>query len=180
MGIPRVWGATADEVAREYPCDRFVDGGTAKWFRAVTVNAAPETVFRWLCQLKVGPYSYDLIDNPGRWSPRELTPGVDELAVGQRFMRIFELVDFEPDRQLTLRVDDRAAEWAFGKLAVTYAVHADAPGETRLVVKLAVSTAGGWIRALSRPPLAWGDLVMMRHQLHRLAALAEKTEKQAA
>lgn len=143
MGIATVWGATAEEVAREYPCDRFVEGGTMGLFRAVTAHAAPETVFRWLCQIKVAPYSYDLIDNFGRRSPSELTPGADDLALGQRFSRIFELVDFEPGHQITLRIVDRGALWAFGELAITYAAYAEAPGVTRLVAKVAVSTAGG-------------------------------------
>jgi hypothetical protein len=40
-------------------------------------------------------------DNLGRRSPRELTPGLDQLQVGQRIMTIFHLASFEPDRHLS-------------------------------------------------------------------------------
>jgi hypothetical protein len=73
-------------------------------FRGVTVRARAPVVFRWLCQLRVAPYSYDWLDNLGRRSPRTLTPGAERLELGQRVMGIFELVGFEPDRHLTLRL----------------------------------------------------------------------------
>jgi hypothetical protein len=79
---PRVWGVTADEVARCYPCDAVLPKPAVTWFRAVTVQAPASVVFRWLCQMKVAPYSYDLLDNFGRRSPRTLTPGVERLEVG--------------------------------------------------------------------------------------------------
>jgi hypothetical protein len=101
MELPEVWGATEAEVAAHYPCDDVLTGPAESWFRAVPSVADPVTQYRWLCQLKIAPYSYDLIDNFGRRSPRTLTPGVDELTTGERMMRIFTLTGFVPDRELT-------------------------------------------------------------------------------
>ncbi|HKP91924.1 MAG TPA: hypothetical protein VJT75_18295 [Thermoleophilaceae bacterium] len=121
--------------------------------RAVTVDAPPATVFRWLCQLKVAPYSYDLIDNFGRRSPRTLTPGADHLEPGQRVMTIFRLVSFERDRHITIARGD----W----IAVTYAI---APG--RLLMR---------IRTRNRKRLLpYADLPMARKQLLTLKGLAER------
>ncbi|MGV9309563.1 hypothetical protein ACWENQ_08050 [Nonomuraea sp. NPDC004354] len=172
MRVPRVWGASAGEMAEPYACDRFVEEPFEGWFRAVSVQAAAATVFRWLCQLKVAPYSYDILDNAGRRSPRKLTPGVERLERGQRVMSIFELVDFAPDRHLTLRMTDARAAAVYGRLAVSYTVREHRPGQSRLVVKLAVPNAGLGRHAVLRPLLAWGDLAMMRRQLHTLRDLA--------
>ncbi|OEU91792.1 hypothetical protein DB35_08120 [Streptomyces abyssalis] len=168
-----MWGAREDEVRREYPCDGLLTGPTEEWFRAVSVAADRATVHRWLCQLKVAPYSYDLLDNAGRRSPRRLTPGADQLAVGQRVMAIFRLVDFAPDGHLTLMLDDPKGQRLFGDFAVTYAVTDDAPATTRLVAKLVVGGEDGALRRLRRPLLAWGDLLVMRRQLLTLRKLAE-------
>jgi hypothetical protein len=162
--LPEIWGATPAETAAVYACDEYVSGPREAWFRAVDVEAEPAVVFRWLCQLRVAPYSYDLVDNLGRRSPRELVAGLDDIAVGQRFVRIFTLVAFVPDRELTLRLTDSTSRLLFGDLAITYRV---TPG--RLVAKLAVAAT-----PLSYPRrrlLAWGDLVMMRRQLRNLATL---------
>ncbi len=165
MGIPEIWGATSAETAAHYPCDELVAGPTESWFRAVDTTADPPEVFRWLCQLRVAPYSYDLIDNFGRQSPRTLTPGLTELALGQPVMNIFTLAGFVKDLELTLRLTDRGARLMFGDLAVTYRV---SPG--RLVAKLVVSARP--LSFVRRRLLAWGDLVMMRRQLNNLAELA--------
>jgi hypothetical protein len=77
-------------------------------------------VLRWLGQLRVAPYSYDLLDNRGRRSPRELTAGLDELAVGQRFMTIFTLAAFEPGKHITVRIVPGSPRNLFGDLAVSY------------------------------------------------------------
>lgn len=99
----RDWGSTAEERARPYACDRHVPGGDAL-FRAVDVDAPPALRFRWLCQLRVAPYSYDWLDNLGRTSPRARDPRNEALAIGDRMMTIFRLVEIERERQLTARL----------------------------------------------------------------------------
>ncbi|MEI5034528.1 alpha/beta fold hydrolase [Streptomyces sp. S1A(2023)] len=54
---PRAWGTRPEELTAAYPCDGLLSGPVEEWFRAVTVRADRATVFRWLCQLKIAPYS---------------------------------------------------------------------------------------------------------------------------
>ncbi len=156
------WGATDAERVAPMPCDELLPNARFRCHRAITVAAARAVVFRWLCQLRRAPYSYDLLDNLGRRSPPTLTSGLDRLAIGQRFMTIFRLASFDRDEQITLRA--RSA-------AVTYAV---LPGgrSTRLVVCVRFDPASRVGAALA-PPLVLGDLVMMRKQLLTLRDLAE-------
>ena len=170
--VARTWGSTPAERAFAYPCDRLLPDADASWYRAVDVAAPASVTFRWLCQLRVAPYSYDWIDNWGRTSPRVLTPGLDALTIGQRVMRIFDLVAFESDRHLTLVLRD--ATTLFGRIVVTYLVASPAPSASRIVVKLLVrypSTHATFVRTLG----PWLDLVMMRRQLLNLKALAESS-----
>jgi hypothetical protein len=170
LDVVRTWGSTPEERARPYPCDCWLERMDDECFRAVTVRATPAVLFRWLCQLKVAPYSYDWIDNWGRQSPRTLTPGLERLAVGDRFMGIFDLVEFETDRHLTLRL--RKGTF-FPHFAVTYAI-ARAPGDVvRLIMKIVARYPGGIGGTLHRWLLPWGDLVMARRQLLNLRDLAE-------
>jgi hypothetical protein len=175
--ISETWGTTPDERRRPFPCDDIISQPDAALYRGLTINAPAETVFRWLCQLRVAPYSYDWIDNFGRQSPRELTPGLDLLAVGQDVMRIFKLVAFEQDRQLTIRVKPHSNAFkTFGNVAVSYIVVplGNRPiSRCRLLVKLLVKYPDGLKGRLMRALLPWGDLVMMRRQLLNLKQLAE-------
>jgi len=172
VSVAQAWGSTAADRDLPFPCDRHLPEFDDALYRAVDVDAPVATLFRWLCQLRVAPYSYDWIDNRGRQSPRTLTPGLEQLAVGQRVMAIFDLVEFEPNRHLTLRLA-RASE-LFGDVACTYLVVPRAPDCSRLVVKLLWRYPGGSVvRPLARTLLPWGDLIMMRKQLLTLKALAE-------
>ena len=172
MRLPWVWNTTAQEVAEHYPCDRFVQAPSVGCFRAATASADAAEVFRWICQLKIAPYSYDLVDNFGRRSPRTLSPQLEQLEVGQTFVSIFELVDFTPGEQVTLRMSDPTARRLFGDLAISYTVRQLEAGRSRLVVKIALAITPGRVSAVHRYLLAWGDLLMMRKQLRTLTRLA--------
>lgn len=174
-GVVATWGTTPEERGRPFPCDPMVPRADDVLFRGVSVEAPVAVVYRWLCQLRAAPYSYDWLDNYGRRSPRALTPGLDQLAVGQEVMRIFRLVEFAPDDHLTLMLRRASSAWrTFGDLAVTYRVVPESSARCRLLVKLVVRYPPGLWGALMRRVLPFGDLVMMRKQLRTLKRLAEK------
>jgi hypothetical protein len=164
------WGETAAERSSPLPCDGLLPDADVVLHRAVDVAAPPALTYRWLCQLRVAPYSYDLLDNGPRRSPRQLTPGLDELEVGQSMCRIFTLASFTPGEQVTLRLTDPVGLRLFGRVVMTYAVSASGLDASRLLARLRV--AG--LDPVRRRALAWGDLVMMRKQLRTLAGLAER------
>lgn len=168
--LPLVWGASPEEVGRHYPADDLVPGAQLMT-RAIGVAAPVEVTWRWLCQVAVAPYSYDWIDNLGRRSPRELTPGADRLELGQTMAVVFRLVSFEDGRRWTA-VTSRRGERLFGSVAITYAAEPD-PAGSRIVVRLA-GAADTRFRQAWAYALGWGDLVMMRRQLLNLKALAER------
>jgi hypothetical protein len=167
------WGSTTDERLAVLPCDELLPLDTMVADRAIDVAARPTMLFRWLCQLRAAPYSYDWIDNLGRRSPRTLSAGLDELALGQRFMSVFRLAGWEPDRQLTLLC---AANRIFGAVAVTYAIEPHGAAASRLHARVRWRVAR---LPVARTLAASGDLLMMRKQLHTLARLAERDERLA-
>lgn len=152
-----VWGATEAECELPLPCGEVQPGGLQA-DRAISIDAPPSVVYGWLCQLRVAPYSYDLLDNFGRRSPRHRDPVLTELEVGQRFMSAFTLVSFVLCRHITL---------VSGKICITYAVRPEAGG-TRLTVRMRCGAP--WLIARV---LALGDVLMMRKQLLTLKELAE-------
>lgn len=167
MGWARNWGATAMEAQRSYPADDLLAGSVERLTRAVTVQAPASVTYRWLCQVALAPYSYDWLDNWGRRSPQQLTPGAEALRVGQTLM-VFTLTDISPGHQYTGHAHPRA-ERVFGPLAATYAVEPMDSESCRLVCRLVLSA--------DRPGavlLAWGDFIMMRRQLLNLKKLAER------
>jgi hypothetical protein len=143
------------------------------WYRAVTVNAPVETVFRWICQLRAAPYSYDWIDNFGRRSPRHLIDGLDQLRTGQEVMMIFRVHEFSNGRSITI------VPWAPPKLLcsdlrITYRCAPVGTNQSRLIVRVQICYPKHLFRSIIRQLLPPGDLVMMRKQLLTLKHLAEE------
>ncbi len=159
------WGVTATETARRYPCDELVPTPAMQAWRGVTVQARAEQVWPWVAQLRLGPYSYDWIDNLGRRSPRELRDLPDPV-VGEPFMSV------AGGRPLGRIESVKLGEQLTGTLAGTVMsyvlVQIDDGRRTRLLLKLVTSRG-----RLFAPLLSAGDLIMARRQLLNLAALAE-------
>lgn len=170
--IATTWGATAQERAAHLPCDDLMPGAT-RFDRAISISASPDVVYAWLCQLRVAPYSYDLLDNTGRRSPRTRSDDLTRLAVGQPFVRIFgrayvfELASFALDTHITLQPRAGSAMSRFGSVTNTYAIRPEDDG-TRLHVR--VLFEGPWLMGQT---LALVNLLMMRKQLLVLKSLAE-------
>ncbi len=156
------WGVTDEEVARTYPCDAVVPVPAWQAWRAVTVHTTPDRVWPWVRQLQVAPYSYDLVDNLGRRSPRRLLDVADP-QIGDPFLQaggrpFGRVASIDPGVQVT------------GTLlgaAMSYVLVPDGAG-TRLLLKLTSDRA----RVLGRL-VVLGDLVMARRQLLTFARLAE-------
>jgi hypothetical protein len=153
------WGAGEPEQAAFLPCDALTPHARTRADRAIGIDATPTVVFSWLCQLRVAPYSYDMLDNFGRRSPRERNPDLVHLQVGQRFMTMFALQSFVDGEQITLRSKG---------VAVTYAVRPHGSG-SRLHVRVRFGGPGFLGRVL-----ALADMAMMRKQLLALKMLAEQ------
>jgi len=170
--VAYTWGSTPAERELRFACDSYLVEPDSVCFRAISVRAPAAVVFRWLCQLRATPYSYDWLDNLGRGSPQTLTPGLEQLELGQTLMTMFELVEFERDRHITLLA--HRFRWVFGDVCVTYLVAPSGEADSRIVVKLLgrFRTAPG--RLLLKPTMPWLDLFMMRRQLLNLKGLAER------
>jgi hypothetical protein len=171
-GLPERWGATAAEAEATYPCDRLTDPPYIALTRAIDIDAPVPVIFRWLCQLRAAPYSYDWVDNLGRRSPRELTPGLDQLESGQSFT-VATITSFATDHHITGRATP-TSERLFGLISLTYSVASRGPSRGRLITRLDVHQPTRLGEKARYRFLAWGDLIMMRKQLRTLKDLAEQ------
>ena len=163
------WGSTAAERSLPLGCDEVVPNARQVLNRAMSSSADPAALFRWVCQIKVAPYSYDLVDNFGKRSPQTLTPGADELVVGDTWCRVFRLSSFT-DSSVTITAHSRPLRLM---TSMTYAV-LPVEGGSRLLARIAVDNPGGLYDLALRSLLPAGDLVMIRRQMLNLTGLAER------
>jgi hypothetical protein len=168
------WGATREEVARWLLGDEIVSKPTFNATRAITVQATPEQIWPWLLQVGVtraGWYSYDLLDNLGRPSAREIIPALQARAVG-------DVVPMSPDGRQGLEILslDLPYSMLWGTLPDTTWVWFMEPqpdGSTRLITRIRMR-----YRWLS-PSIAFSllievaDIWMIRRMLLNLRERAE-------
>jgi hypothetical protein len=169
------WGADTIERHAPSPADLAAPDADEHWVRAIDVAAPPALLWQWICQLRRAPYSYDWIDNLGKRSPQQLTPGLDQPAVGQTVLRVFRIVSFARDEHLTVMLDSRSRRRP--PYAMAYVVTPNGPSASRVVVHIRASAPRGLPKRARRVLLAIlapVDLVMTRRQLLNLRALAER------
>jgi len=177
--VPYVWG----EGERLQPTDLFPDGipdsvaerRSRLDLRWRDSTADVEDAWLWMCQVRQAPYSYDLLDNRGRRSPRTPDPAMTNLELGQKVMGIFEITGFEPGRWFDLVPSSSYMKRLMPHLRVRYCVIPTPTGS-----RLAVAAWTNQEKPARIPQfLTWlptmGDLIMMRKQLITLAKLAEET-----
>lgn len=161
------WGVSAEEIARHYPCDDFVAAPALKAWRGITVLAAPPAIWPWIGQIRLGPYSYDWIDNVGQRSPQELRD-LPEPAAGQHFTSaggrpLGRILSVAPQEHLIARIAGAVMSYVLVPIG-------SADNATRLLLKVAMA-GSRWVA----PVVSVGDLVMARRQLLNLKRLAEKS-----
>ncbi len=166
------WGTTEEERSMSFPCDSYVPSPTGCCYRGIEVLAPQEIVYRWLCQLRVAPYAYDWLDNYGRRSPRQLTPGVDRLCAGQRMQVMFSVVEFVENEQITMLTD--RFEWFFTRVAMTYLVVPCSESSCRIVTKLTGHDTGTYLVRLRAAYFPIVELPLMHKQLGLFKYLAER------
>ena len=174
MDIQRSWGMLPGEEALPFPCDEFTGTFDGTYFRGITIHADPETVFPWLLQMRIAPYSYDWINNLGRTSPRCQLKDQPELQAGQIMMYIFEVVQFRSPFELTLRVKPNSfGKFLFGDILLSYRILPTGINTSRLLVKIKRKFNRGPLGFFMRYFLPWANLIMHRKQLMLFKKLSE-------
>ncbi|HMK96198.1 MAG TPA: hypothetical protein VK425_01565 [Acidimicrobiales bacterium] len=191
------WGATDEEVTGPFPHAEIVPGGKRSPTMAVTIDATPEQVWPWLVQMgwdRGGWYSWDLLDNRGRPSAREVHPEWQDIAVGDqlKFCALGRVVDayrvgvIEPDRFLGLYgyttyggrwldpKDPRPASYMEGLWGFWLNELPD--GRTRLVIGGYQTYRPRWVEKL----FAWWALILTWPMQARMMAVLKRSVEQAS
>jgi hypothetical protein len=175
------WGATREEVGRHMPGDELQTNPIFNATRAVTIDAAPQTVWPWLMQIgyrRAGWYGYDWVDNDGIRSARRILPEWQTLKAGDvvpiwRGMN-FPVRAIETNRYLVFTSADDANTMAVELLPA-------GPGRTRLVWRVRLA-AYNWKSPFIVLQLFTDatDFIAVRQNLLGIKARAEGKEPESA
>jgi hypothetical protein len=171
------WGATGEEAGRPMAGDELCPRPQLNATRAVTIAARPEDIWPWLVQWgwnRAGFYSYDLLDNLGRPSARQILPQFQHLQVGD-----WVPMDGKPTPYTAYRVarlePGTLMLWRKGGGTWLWLLEPDGAGHTRLITRLRSSYA--WTRPTIVTELILmeiGDPFMMRKCLLGIKQRAEQ------
>jgi hypothetical protein len=132
------WGATRDEASRPMVGDELCPRPQLNATRAVTIAARPEDIWPWLVQWgwnRAGFYSYDLLDNLGRPSARQILPQFQHLQVGDWVPMGGQITPYTA--YLVARLEPgRLMLWRKGAGTWLWLLEPDGAGHTRLITRL--------------------------------------------
>jgi hypothetical protein len=187
LPLVRTWmlhfGATEAELDAELPGDEQIGSANLVATRAVTIDATPQEVWRWLVQIgqgRGGFYSYDWLENlagcqirsadrvEARWQQLEPT---DEIALHPAVrMRVCEV---NPERSLVMisAVEPGAAPAPY-EFSWAFVLRRGRGGTTRLLVRERYGYRSGW-SALVAEPTAAVSFVMTEKMLRGIRDRAE-------
>jgi hypothetical protein len=192
----RAWGTTRAERALAFSIDDQFGPEGQSLFRGVTIRRSADVVWKWLGQLRLGPYSYDWLDNGFRRSPQRLLD-LPEMSAGDLLWVWPRIVEVDPHRSMTAVCrsygDLRPRKRLFHKMmqkpgyllfdldwvGLTYQIREIGPKETRLLVKLRWKCRNNVFAPLGYLLFALADFIMMRRQLLNLKELAERSHEPA-
>lgn len=170
------WGATPDEVAAVMPGDQTLDRAAFVATRALTVAAPPAEVWPWLVQVgfgRAGFYSYDLLDNLGRPSAREILTEFQHPAVGD----LAAPMAAPPDDRTSFRVAEvdppNNLVWAKPDSTWSWLLTDDGDGGTRLVTRLTARYELDPFLPVTLALMEVADFPMMRRMLLGIRERAE-------
>jgi len=170
---------------------------------AVTIEAPPDEVWPWLVQLgsgRGGWYTWDLLDNAGRPSAREIHPEWQDLAVGDRLkfsvlgaglVDAYEVAALEPQRFLGLYgLSDLRGRWldpeqprpsGYMEGLWGFQLRELPGGRTRLVVGGYQIIRPQWVERVELywlyPPVVW---IMEAHMLSVVKRNIERAARRGA
>lgn len=158
------WGATKEEAALPLVGDDVTKKTHFVATRAVTINAAPSDVWKWIIQLgsaRAGWYSIDWIDNGGKPSSREILPEFQKIENGY-------FIPFTPDQKNGMWVKEfKEHEYILwwdqkGNGSWLWNLTAMENGKTRLLTRLRTQYDFSFPWIIYYLLYDVGDIVMMR------------------
>ena len=71
--------------------------------RCIEIHADASDIFTWLKQLRIAPYSYDIIDNRCRRSPDYIIENLPPLKTNTHYLLAFHIFEFEENSFIACR-----------------------------------------------------------------------------
>lgn len=172
------WGATREEVSRSLPGDQLVARPHFNATRAITIEASPEVVWKWIIQIgsgRAGWYSIDWIDNGGKKSSETIIPLFQHIAVDQ-------FIPFTPGGNNGMWVAGyREFEnilWTDkkGDTSWLWYIQSDKDGNSRLITRLRTRYRFFSLWVIYYLLYDIGDIIMMKKCMKGIKRRAEKAE----